>query len=638
MIIGGVSVVDAADGEIVVSRFGSPGDTIYNFWNGTFRESFAFTVSSNGTVITGTLTPTNGNVDMTALFSDGLSVVDTSPPATITLTAGTDAVPQMNYVYVPKTTKVLTVSTSGWPATEHIRVATVYLRSAATTQTEDALKVHNWNDHIQSTDGQGHLSHIGQKLRKFEAQWESGCELTAVLRTVPNPDELYVTVTGGYVFQMHPQTIKSFDTEVSDYIHVWNHFTTPFLSIQDIATQTTDSTGASLTNKHYSVVIWGSAASANEPAHLFMNLPSGSYNSASLALADPNNYAIYIIPPEFSGTGFLIARLVLSFGGGTSTMTVTANEDLRGKIPNTSAGGGSIGGAGATTYLALTDSPLTFTGDSLKAVRVNAGETALEHTTTLNLDTINEWTTSAGVTIEGMTIDSGALYNNGVSGYPVNFRADSELYLTYTAYNDSWWNGITPLFQRFGGTYAAPAAAPTDAEMFQIIGSIYDGTATGTIDGAVATDDVPGQLKFETRDPGTGAAVWSAMTFNSTDGLDVDGSITSNSTVTGQSTIGYGLVVNNLSSALAIADTAINTTTYTALTVDASNDSIQLMSNALGKVGFFGAAPSVQSTGWTITNHVATKVLDANATTVDEICDVLGELITELKLKGILGG
>jgi hypothetical protein len=528
MIIGGVSKIGSSDGIITVSRYGSPGDTIYNFWNGTFRESFSFTVSSNGTVITGTLAPTNGNVDMTAMFSDGLAIVDTSPSATIVLTAGTDDVPQMNYIYVPKSTKVLTVSTSNFPSEEHVRVATVYLRSAATTQTEDALKNHNWNDHVQSTDGQGHLSHLGQKLRKFEAQWESGCELTAVLRTVPNPDELYVTVTGGQVFQMHPQTIKSFDTEASDVIHVWNHFTTPFLSIQDLATQTLDSLGNTLANKHFSVVIWGSAASAGEPAHIFMNLPTGSYNSAVQALADPNNLAIYNIPLEFSGTGFLIARLVLSFSGGTSSLTVVANEDLRGKIPNTSAGGGSIGGAGVTTYLGLTDSPIIYTGDALKAVRINAGETALEHTSSLNLDTINEWTLDAGVTVEGVEMKD---------------------------------NNLTTV-----------------------------------------------------------------------------GTISSTNAATGQSTISLGLVVNNSSSALAIADTAINTTTYTALAVDASNDSIVMMSNALGKIGFFGAAATVQSTGWTVTNHIADKIIDANATTIDEIVDVLGELITELKLKGILGG
>ena len=120
--------------------------------------------------------------------------------------------------------------------------------------------------------------------------------------------------------------------------------------------------------------------------------------------------------------------------------------------------------------------------------------------------------------------------------------------------------------------------------------------------------------------------------------LDVAGSGRFGSGLTGQSTIGAGLVVNLNSGSLAISDFEVRTATYNALYVDASDDSVLVMSNPLGKAGFFGEVPTVQSTGWTITNHVLDKVLDANATTINEICDVLGELITELKLKGILGG
>lgn len=120
--------------------------------------------------------------------------------------------------------------------------------------------------------------------------------------------------------------------------------------------------------------------------------------------------------------------------------------------------------------------------------------------------------------------------------------------------------------------------------------------------------------------------------------LDVAGSGRFGSGTPGQSLIGAGLIINNDAGSLAISDFQVKTATYNALFVDASNDSVSVMSNALGKVGFFGATPSVQSTGWTVTNHVLDKVIDANATTINEICDVLGELITELKSKGILGG
>lgn len=37
------------------------------------------------------------------------------------------------------------------------------------------------------------------------------------------------------------------------------------------------------------------------------------------------------------------------------------------------------GGGGATTFLGLTDTPAAYTGDALKSLRVNAGETAVEH-------------------------------------------------------------------------------------------------------------------------------------------------------------------------------------------------------------------------------------------------------------------
>jgi hypothetical protein len=120
--------------------------------------------------------------------------------------------------------------------------------------------------------------------------------------------------------------------------------------------------------------------------------------------------------------------------------------------------------------------------------------------------------------------------------------------------------------------------------------------------------------------------------------LDVAGSGRFSDPTAGQSIIGYGIIINNNASALAIADFQVKATTYNAIYVDASENSMLLMSNALGKVGFFGETPTVQSAGWTVANHVLDKVLDANATTINEICDVLGELITELKLKGILGG
>jgi hypothetical protein len=53
-------------------------------------------------------------------------------------------------------------------------------------------------------------------------------------------------------------------------------------------------------------------------------------------------------------------------------------------------------------------------------------------------------------------------------------------------------------------------------------------------------------------------------------------------------------------------------------------------------VGFFGTTPAVRSTGWAVTNAVSDKVFDANATTTDELADVLGTLITYLISIGLI--
>jgi len=55
------------------------------------------------------------------------------------------------------------------------------------------------------------------------------------------------------------------------------------------------------------------------------------------------------------------------------------------------------------------------------------------------------------------------------------------------------------------------------------------------------------------------------------------------------------------------------------------------------KIGFWNATPVVQSTGWSPTNVTTDKVFDANATTLDEIADVLGSLIIQLRTYGLLG-
>lgn len=53
-------------------------------------------------------------------------------------------------------------------------------------------------------------------------------------------------------------------------------------------------------------------------------------------------------------------------------------------------------------------------------------------------------------------------------------------------------------------------------------------------------------------------------------------------------------------------------------------------------IGFFGVAPAARVAAYTPTNVVADRAYDANATTTDELADVLGTLIADLKSYGLL--
>jgi len=340
--IGQVTVQDAVNGTMALKIGQNANDTFVNFWNGTFRESINFTVASDGTTITGSLAPANGHENMTMVFSDGLTTLDTTPPKTITLNPGTDAVPSTNFVYIPQSTKVLTVSTSDWPTTEeHIKVANVILKSAATTQTDGALGNRNWNDHVQSTiDNQGHLSHITEKIRQGDAQWKSG-----VLASASGfPSNVYIATTVGVVYQLHRQSFSA-QSMPTNKIEVVNNFTAAYTTTTNLNTQVEDANGVSLANRSFSFVIWGVQNKTGQPSRLMCNLPTNSYakNAPDTAVSDPSNFSVYAIPSDFQGIGFLIARFTFVLEADGITWSLFDTQDLRGTTPSTAGGGGTSG-------------------------------------------------------------------------------------------------------------------------------------------------------------------------------------------------------------------------------------------------------------------------------------------------------
>lgn len=394
-------VLDAViDGRMFVDIVGGEDKTLNNAWNGTVRETLNFFVSSDTVTITGSLEQSGGSGgDLTLRFSDGIYVLDCTPTATIVLTPGTNAVPVKNFVYVPKSTKVLTVSTSDWPAEEHCRIADVVLQSASYTNLYGALANRNWNDHVQGLEGMGEMSHIGQWIRNRPASWYSGAQAT--LAEI-SPSTIYYSNTAGKVFQKHLQDFGVKNQGAGDKLFVPNDSLGAYSVCTDICDYLLDSTGDTMATNYFNFVFWGVCTKSSQPDQVMMNLPSGSYASLEGAIIDLSGYDDYTIPSIYNGTGFLIARFTISHKN-PGTWQVEDYTDLRGTISTSSVSGGGGGGV-ATSFTSLTDTPASYIGQAGNVPVVNGSETTLEFINGVN----GVFTTNDGKTV---TVTNGIITN-----------------------------------------------------------------------------------------------------------------------------------------------------------------------------------------------------------------------------------
>lgn len=345
---GGTGATTFTDGSILIGAGTSPittstdvQTTAVHGWNGAILETADVTVTSDGATITCSVEQ-SGTGDLTVVFSDGYYDWDTTPPDTVTLTAGSDTSPQINYVYFLQSTKTLTSATGGWPAAEHAPISTVICQSAASLQTDGPYKVHVWTDHVIQTDNQGHISDINFWIRNQSATWVSGVNQTYTITTNGgSPDNVILTTVSGIVLQLHDHSFPAFSGTPD--IYVINDSVTPYLKITDLNAIDADSNGVSLVGRFYSLVIWGVVSEADADCKLYCNLPSGSYNNTAGVESDLDQFADYSIPSEFKGTGFLISEWKLRQQAAASGTWTSIDEiDLRGILPSSSVGGGSV--------------------------------------------------------------------------------------------------------------------------------------------------------------------------------------------------------------------------------------------------------------------------------------------------------
>lgn len=278
--------------------------------------------------------------------------------ASIALTEGTDTVPVLNYVWIELIADVATLqtSTTEFPASvDYVACAVVLLQTAASAQTYGAYKVHAWTDHVGATLEPGHFAHLNEWIRNQQATWRSGCTPTLTIVSGPSPDDVFFDSTAGNVLQLHGHDFPAMDMDGVDEAYVVNDPTTPYDRITNLNTVLTDASGGSMTGRSFSLVFWGVASENDVDSQLMVNLPIDTYSGGAPAVLDADAFTVYQIPTQFRGTGFLIARVTLSHsnsGGGTWTLEETA--DLRGLLPNSSAGAAS-----SATDLHIGNSSLT---------------------------------------------------------------------------------------------------------------------------------------------------------------------------------------------------------------------------------------------------------------------------------------
>ncbi|MEE9598020.1 MAG: hypothetical protein V3V96_14700 [Acidiferrobacterales bacterium] len=343
--VDGVDVASHADRHVTG---GADALSVLGFFNGTFLESFDALVTSDGAKITMTLTNAVSG-DLTMVFSDGLTTLDLSGSNGIIdtdgiLVAGSDTSPQDNYVYILKSAKVLAVSTSDWPTAEHIKVGYFFIPSIAFVQGNGGAYVNqNWNDHAadQTTDV-GHLNHLAERVRSQSAIYKTGVDLTVTIGGGGTTVDF--AVTAGVIYQMHKHATPVLDTSTGDLVLVVNQNGAAYDDVTDLESLTDDSTGTAL-KKYFNWVVWCTGNKTGEFSSLMLNLPDGSYNKLSDAIADVGGYDVFSMPAAFntkSSTGFLLARLTFQLSGGVWTLENTV--ELRGSTPQSVTGGG-IGGA-----------------------------------------------------------------------------------------------------------------------------------------------------------------------------------------------------------------------------------------------------------------------------------------------------
>ena len=205
----GVGAGSGVDADLLDGEHGAFYTKIRPGWNGSCTPNPVIVVASNGSQWTLTLTGT-GTTDLECLFDGIFYVFDTTPAISINLTAGTDTVPQANYIYLTESggTVSINVNTTGFPVDAAIvYIAECLLQSAATGETLDAYMTHQHSEHIAGPH-EGMIIHHSEKLRELGATWFSGIAPADLVVSAP---DAYISMGAGVAHQLHSHVVPAID-------------------------------------------------------------------------------------------------------------------------------------------------------------------------------------------------------------------------------------------------------------------------------------------------------------------------------------------------------------------------------------------------------------------------------------------
>jgi hypothetical protein len=258
----------------------------------------------------------------------------------INLIAGTDTVPVTNFVYAVLDegigSAVLELSTSGYPSTQHARIATVTCMSAATVladRKKGLISVAEQHIYHYTENANGLLSALAESNTSRPPSYMKGGGAVATLHSEPLTDD-YVTISLPPIELSRIRLVTTDDFPDPARMFAVNHPTSPYTSFTSFSNDgggiAIDASGNAIGNNEYAqYVLWLISSNGAAEDNIMVNLPVAFDTVESQAVSNYTDYAVFDMPIEYRENAVMVARIVLHWkmaSNGTWTIVAVDNS------------------------------------------------------------------------------------------------------------------------------------------------------------------------------------------------------------------------------------------------------------------------------------------------------------------------